>query len=116
MREEQEPRAEVDMDGWLNVDYTFDPSTYHRDDHSSEPVVSKASPELWEPYSGRKRLLEAHQIDDGIEIHVPFEDSPGVLLVWPGEQGGRYEMWKRQVKPEASERSMVLPDTWKEAI
>ena len=115
MREEQEPRSEVGMDGWLNVDYTFDPSSYHRMITLQARGI-KGTPELWEPYSGRKRLLETREIDDGVEIHVPFDDSPGVLLVWPGDNEESVRDVEAQENPEASAKSLVLPDTWRVAF
>ncbi|MFL5588316.1 MAG: hypothetical protein ACJ8DI_11760 [Ktedonobacteraceae bacterium] len=118
MRSEREPKAEVDQDAWLNVDYTFDPSTYHRVITVRVRGIQDA-PELWEPSSGRKHALEAHLIDGGLEVHVPFDDSPGVLLVWPGEQEAERSLERsgRFTAPtadlSASERRKVLPDTWK---
>src|SRR3989440_7900753 len=52
MRSEREPKAEVDQEVWLNVDYTFDPSTYHRVITVRVRGIQDA-PELWEPSSGR---------------------------------------------------------------
>jgi hypothetical protein len=118
MRSEREPRAGADWTPWINVDYTFDPSTYHR-------VLTvrvrgiQGTPELWEPYSGRKHPLQVHAIDGGIEVHIPFDDSPGVLLVWPGEQDveRRVQRRGRFTAPTAdlsapSRRSVALPDVW----
>ena len=111
MRSEQEAGVEADWrTHWLNVDYTFDPSTYHR-------VLTvrvrgiQGAPELWEPCSGRKYLLQAHPIDGGIEVHVPFDDSPGVLLVWPGEQDAERIVQARE-SPEAIGRGVALPEVW----
>ncbi len=50
MRSEREPKAEVGQDAWLNVDYTFDPSTYHRVITVRVRGIQDA-PELWEPSS-----------------------------------------------------------------
>ena len=114
MRGEREPRAGVGQDHWFNVDYTFDPATYSREITVRIRGIQDA-PELWEPYSGRKHSLEARAIDGGIEVHVPFDDSPGVLLVWPGEQdvGRVVSAW---VSREAVGRCATLPDVWEVAI
>src|SRR5260370_27486622 len=87
MRSEREPKAEVGQDAWLNVDYTFDPSTYHLAITVRARGIKNA-PDLWEPSRGRKHALEAHLMNGGNGVHVPFADSPGSLLAWPGEQGG----------------------------
>jgi len=58
MRSEQEAGVEA---AWFNVDYTFDPSTYHRVLTVRVRGIQEA-PELWEPYSGSKYLLEAQAI------------------------------------------------------
>jgi len=122
MRGEREPRAEVGLDGWLNVDYTFDPSTYHRVMTVRVHGIQDA-PELWEPCSGRKHLLEAHPIDGGIDVHIPFDDSPAVLLVWPGEQDagrivqaltsrrGRFTAPTADLSAPCG-RGVALPDVW----
>ncbi len=115
MREEQKPRSEVGLDGWLNVDSTFDPSSYYRMITLQARGI-KGTPQLWEPYSGRKRLLETREIDDGVEIHVPFDDSPGVLLVWPGDKQEFVRDVEAKENPEASGKRLVLPDTWRVAI
>ncbi len=126
MRSEREPQAEVGQDTWLNVDYTFDPSAYHRVITVRVRGIQDA-PEMWEPFSGRKHALEAHLIDGGIEVHVPFDDSPGVLLVWPGEQDTERRVQAqtsrrgRFTAPTAdlsapSGRSVALPEIWKVAI
>ncbi len=122
MRGEREPRAEVGLDGWFNVDYTFDPSTYHRMISIQAHGIQDA-PELWEPCSGRKHLLEAHPIDGGIDVHIPFDDSPAVLLVWPGEQDagrivqaltsrrGRFTAPTADLSAPCG-RGVALPDVW----
>jgi hypothetical protein len=74
-----------------------------------------------------KHLLQAHPIDNGIEVHVPFDDSPGVLLVWPGEQDAERDLDRRgRFTPclplsapgsgaadlSASGKRVALPDVW----
>jgi hypothetical protein len=115
MRSEQEAGVEADWrTHWLNIGYTFDPSTYQR-------VLTvrvrgiQGAPELWEPCSGRKYLLETHPIDGGIEVHVPFDDSPGVLLVWPGEQDSGRRVQARAGR-EAIARGVALPEVWEADI
>jgi hypothetical protein len=114
MRSEQETGVEA---AWLNVDYTFDPSTYHRVLTVRVHGIQE-TPELWEPCSGRKYLLEGYPIDSGIEVHVPFDDSPGVLLVWPGEQDAERGLKRRgrftvpTADVSASGKRVTLPEVW----
>jgi hypothetical protein len=110
MRSEQEAGAEDELTRLLNVDYTFNPSAYHRVVTIRVRGIQNA-PELWNPSSGRKLLLEAHPIDGGIEVHVPFDDSPGVLLVWPGEQNVERKVQAHESR-EATRRRTILPDVW----
>lgn len=67
--------------GWLDIDYEFDPSAYHRRMDVKVRGV-RGSPVIWEPYSGEKRPLEFSTDDSGMEVRVPFDDGPGVLVVW----------------------------------
>ncbi len=73
--------------GWLDIDYDFDPSDYHRR-MDIEVRGVRGDPVLWEPYSGRKRPLEFSTEDSGTKIRVPFDDGPGVLVVWDGAHAG----------------------------
>ncbi len=117
MRSEREPGAKADWTHWINVDYTFDPSTYQRAITVRVRGIQDA-PELWEPYSGRKNPLEARAIDGGIEVHVPFDDCPGVLLVWPGEQDTERSLQRRgrftapTADVSASKKRVALPEVW----
>lgn len=45
----------------------------------------RGAPELWEPFSGRRRRVEATEHDGGVTVEVPFTDGPVALLVWRGE-------------------------------
>ncbi len=110
MRSEQETEVKTDWSHVINVDYTFDPSSYHRMLTVRVRGI-QAAPELWEPGSGRKYPMEAHPIDDGIEVHVPFDDSPGVLLVWPEEQNTERGVQARK-SLDTAERRVTLPDVW----
>ncbi len=66
---------------WLEVDVDFEPSRWARE---QEIVVSgvRGAPQLWEPFSGRRRPLEAEPTADGVKVRVPFDDGPAALLVW----------------------------------
>lgn len=66
---------------WLKVAIDFEPSGWARE---RELVVSGVSgaPQLWEPFSGRRRRLEAQPTADGVKVRVPFDDGPAALLVW----------------------------------
>jgi hypothetical protein len=66
---------------WLDVHVDFEPSRWARE---REVVVSGVSgaPQLWEPFSGRRRQLEARPTADGVKVRVPFADGPAALLVW----------------------------------
>ncbi|EHN12741.1 putativeDNA-binding protein [Patulibacter medicamentivorans] len=66
---------------WLVVDIDFEPSRWARE---REIVVSgvEGAPQLWEPFSGRRRQLEAEPTKDGVKVRVPFDDGPAALLVW----------------------------------
>jgi hypothetical protein len=69
--------------GWLDIDYDFDPSAYYRRMDIKVRGI-QGTPTLWEPYSGRKRSLEFSTDGSGMEVRVPFDDGPGVLVVWDG--------------------------------
>lgn len=73
--------------GWLDIDYDFDPSSYHRRMDIKVRGLQGA-PALWEPYSGRKLSLEYSTDDSGMQVRVPFDDGPGVLVVWDGSRPG----------------------------
>lgn len=66
---------------WLDPTIDFDPSRWARE---REVVVSGVSgdPQLWEPFSGRRRQLRAEPTADGVRVRVPFDDGPAALLVW----------------------------------
>lgn len=66
---------------WLKVDVDFEPSRWARE---REVVVSGVSgaPQLWEPFSGRRRRLEGQPTADGVKVRVRFDDGPAALLVW----------------------------------
>jgi len=87
------PRAST-VDGHMGrID--FDSGRYAREMTIRVRDVT-GSPELWEPFSGRSGLiLPSIQRDDDVEVVVPFEDGPGVVLVWTGERA----------EPVASDRS-----------
>ncbi len=69
--------------GWLDIEYDFDPATYN--EHMDIEVAGvRGAPFLWEPYSGRKRPLRFFPGESGMRVRVPFEDGPGVLVVWGG--------------------------------
>jgi hypothetical protein len=77
------PQAYVESWGpWdddLRID--FDPSRYAATRAVTVAGV-RGAPELWEPFSGRRRLLEATEDDGGVTVQVPFTDGPVALLVW----------------------------------
>lgn len=81
------PHAYVESWGpWdddLQID--FDPARYAATREVTVRGV-RGAPEVWEPFSGRRRLLEATEDDDGVTVSVPFDDGPAALLVWPGER------------------------------
>ncbi len=81
---------------WVDVDYAFDPKRY-AERMSVRVRGVQGQPELWEPYSGERRLVEYEEDADGVVAHVAFTDAPGVLLVWPSS--------------EASEAAVSGPDT-----
>lgn len=73
--------------GWLDIDYDFDPSAYYRRMDIKVKGIQGA-PMLWEPYSRQKHPLEFSTDDSGMEVRVPFDDGPGVLVVWDGSHAG----------------------------
>ena len=76
--------------GWLDIDYDFDPSAYHRQmDVKVEGI--QGTPMLWEPYGGQKRPLKFSTDGSGMRVRVSFDDGPGVLVVWDGSQAGSAE-------------------------
>jgi hypothetical protein len=92
MRSEEEQGRSPADDGlsfaWLDIDYTFDTDRYSREMTLTVRGV-RGAPEVWEPCSGARRRLEASPTMDGqgMTVHLPFLDGPGVLLVWPGAVG-----------------------------
>jgi len=90
MRSEEARQGSPVDDGlsfaWLDVDYTFDPDRYSREMTLTVRGV-RGAPEVWEPGSGARRRLAASPTSDGqgMTVHLPFLDGPGVLLVWPEE-------------------------------
>jgi hypothetical protein len=66
---------------WLDPTIDFDPSRWARE---REVVVTGVSgdPQLWEPFSGRRRQLRSEPTEDGVRVRVPFTDGPAALLVW----------------------------------
>ncbi len=82
MQSEQRHGAEA---SWVDVGYQFDPTRYS--DRMSVRVRGvHGQPEVWEPYSGQRRLAEYQEHADGVTAHVDFTDGPGVLLVWTGSE------------------------------
>lgn len=71
---------------WLDPTIDFDPSRWARE---REVVVAGVSgdPQLWEPFSGRRRTLPSEPTADGVRVRVPFDDGPAALLVWGAEEG-----------------------------
>jgi hypothetical protein len=66
---------------WLDVEIAFEASRWAPE---REVVVAGVSgaPQLWEPFSGRRRQLAAEPTEDGVRVLVPFDDGPAALLVW----------------------------------
>lgn len=66
---------------WLDITVDFDPSRWVPE---REVVVSGVSgdPQLWEPFSGRRRRLRAEPTAEGVKVRIPFDDGPAALLVW----------------------------------
>jgi hypothetical protein len=76
-----EPHAESwgSWDGDLQID--FDASRYAATRELRVEGV-RGAPELWEPFSGRRRRLEAREDGSGVTVDVPFGDGPVALLAW----------------------------------
>jgi hypothetical protein len=75
---------------WLDVTVDFDPTRWARE---REVVVSGVSgdPQLWEPFSGRRRRLRAEPTADGVRVRIPFDDGPAALLVWGADTDASVE-------------------------
>jgi hypothetical protein len=99
--------------GWLDIDYDFDPSSYHRHMDISVRGVGGV-PTLWEPYSGRKIPLQFSTEDSDMRVRVPFDDGPGVLVVWdPARDAGESAQELVQVGEGVAVRSETrLDDIW----
>jgi hypothetical protein len=96
--------------GWLDIDYEFDPSAYHR--HMDIRVEGvRGTPVLWEPYSGEKRPLEFSTDDSGMKVRVPFDDGPGALVVWEDSDAGN-EKPEDATGGTAVRSEDVLDDVW----
>jgi hypothetical protein len=77
------PRAtqRLESAGWDPFEYSFDPKAYPE---SMTVLVRgvKGAPELWDPFSGERRLLAAKERENGVEVELPFDCGPAALLVW----------------------------------
>ena len=68
--------------GWLDAEYDFDPERYHE----SVPVrVRGVSPHavLVDPFTGEQRTLPCTPVGDAVDVRVPFDRGPAVLLLFP---------------------------------
>ncbi len=74
-------KADHEILPWFRIGYRFDPAAYQREMTVTVRGVA-GEPQLWEPYSGRRRRLAADPTPDGVTVRVPFDDTPGALLVW----------------------------------
>ncbi|MHB1572013.1 MAG: glycosyl hydrolase family 2 protein, partial [Solirubrobacteraceae bacterium] len=66
---------------WLDTAIDFEPSGWAPERDVLVRGVSGA-PQLWEPFSGRRRELRAEAAENGVRVRVPFDDGPATLLVW----------------------------------
>lgn len=69
-------------------------------------------PELWEPFSGRRRRLEAVEDHGGVSVQVPFADGPVALVVWGASESGEEleGVWSADEIEDAE--SLVLDGPW----
>ncbi|MBS1881187.1 MAG: hypothetical protein JST31_16870, partial [Actinobacteria bacterium] len=105
---------------WLDPSIDFDPARWAREREVTVTGV-RGAPQLWEPFSGRRRQLEAEETADGVRVRVPFDDGPAALLVWGageiataeddggaaafGEQVALTGAWEVEIEP-------ALEDEW----
>ncbi len=68
--------------------YDFEPQRYARKMKVTVRGVQGA-PLLWEPFSGRCKLLPYEETADGVTVEVSFGDGPAVLLEWGADVEGK---------------------------
>ena len=109
----------ANRDTWWDIDYSFDPSRYLRN-ITVRVQGAKGTPQLWNPLDGTRQPLPARVVGDGMEVDIPFDESPAALVVWGEEEepagavrqagGTQHEVvatlqaWQAQVEPTLDNR------------
>jgi hypothetical protein len=82
------PRAtEIEIDGEADDWHSWTQGLRYRFAPVNEPIDvvvagMTGEPQLWEPFSGRRREVESEPVDGGVRVRVTFDDGPCALLVW----------------------------------
>ncbi len=78
------PRAtrRLENGSWDPFNYAFDSEAYAKD---MEVLVRGVTgqPELWDPFTGTRKAVQAQPHEDGVLVKVPLDQGPAALLVWP---------------------------------
>lgn len=102
--------------GWRDFQYNFDPQRYHKT-MQVKIKGERRAPQLWEPSTGRRRRLAARPLEDGIEVEIPFEDGPAVLLVWPDEDQAAEEALPVATPSNADvEKTVLTLNRWESEL
>ena len=89
------PRStEIEIDGDGDEWHSWTQGLRYRFDATSasasldvEVAGLTGTPELWEPFSGRRRQVESEPVEGGVRVRVTFDDGPCALLVWGAGEG-----------------------------
>jgi hypothetical protein len=82
------PRAtEIEIDGDADDWHSWTRDLRYRFAPVNDPIEVvvtgvTGAPELWEPFSGRRRRVASEPVDGGVRVRVTFDDGPCALLVW----------------------------------
>jgi hypothetical protein len=93
----------------MKLDYSFDPALYQR---GMKIVVRDFSgaPQLWDAATGERRPLRSQTTGDRMEVDIPFDTGPAVLLIWTEEP-------TEDDAPAAPTHTLLkLPDTWRSTL
>jgi hypothetical protein len=83
----------------------------------------EGAPELWEPFSGVRRRLEARQVEGGVQLRVPFHDGPAAVVVFGAQGSTTLEEPLRRSVPTCERQldgawevsvGTPAPDRWKD--
>ncbi|MGW2514682.1 glycosyl hydrolase [Streptomyces scopuliridis] len=97
--------------GWIDARYDFDPDRYVR--HAQVRVRDVAGPAvLLDPFGGEPRTVPVRAAEDderAVEVEVPFDRGPAVVLVFPAGAAERTGCADRPVVEGAARTTVEVP-------